>query len=79
MDLTSKDSEKSTDSLLKASRKKRESPLVTARNYRTMLKSFTNKENTKVSFGSVFCSYFFFLDSEKLLFSLKEILVNESS
>ena len=38
-----------------------------------------NKENTKVSFSRVFLNIFVHLESEKLLFSLKEILVNESS
>ena len=44
-----------------------------------MLKSCMNKENTKVSFSRVFLNIFVHLESEKLLFSLKEILVNESS
>ena len=55
--------------------------LGTARSSKTTPRSYTNKESTKVSKVVFLKSQLIFirLDAEKLLFSLKEILVNESS
>lgn len=47
--------------------------------YKVILNYYMNKENTKVKFNIILnykCCVFYITESEKLLFSLKEILVN---
>jgi hypothetical protein len=51
----------------------------TVLNYKVILNYYMNKENTKVKYIKNLnykCCVFLYIESEKLLFSLKEILVN---
>ena len=78
MDQILQSSEKSTSLLLKVSRKNLMLASATATIFQIMLKFCMKLASTKVS-DKFLKNTPLIIDAEKILFSLKEILVNESS